>query len=121
PTVYTQRFDTAGRMTGLTRTPSDPNHPATLFTVDPSVGFFPTGAVRKLNHNNGLTETTMYNSRLQPCRMNVNSTGAYLNTCTDGTPGGTVLDLNYGYGTSNNGNVMSLSAVGNQTFSRTYT
>ncbi len=55
--------------------------------------------------------------------MNVNSSGSSLTNCTDAVPGGNVLDLNYGFnsGTTNNGNVASIAATGNQSFSRSYT
>ena len=124
--IYTQTIDSAGRVTGVTRNYSDPQHPGTLLAVDPSVGYFPTGAVRKVtfgdpNTGTTVTDAAMYNSRLQPCRMNVNTSAAYFNSCTDNTPSGNLLDLNYGYGPSNNGNVTSWSAVGNQTFSRSFT
>jgi RHS repeat-associated protein len=90
--------------------------------VDASVGYWATGSVRKASFGNNLTETLALNNRLQPCRMNVNSAGAYFSTCTDATPSGNILDLTVGYnaGAKDNGNIVSWSAVGNQTFSRTY-
>jgi len=59
----------------------DAQHPATLATVNPSTGYYPNGALHKLTTGNGLTETNVYNSRLQPCRMNINSSAAVLSTC----------------------------------------
>jgi hypothetical protein len=71
---------------------------------------------------NGLTETSSFNNRLQPCRVNVNSTAAYFSNCTSATPSGNVLDFTMGYNAgTNNGNVASWSAAGNQTFTRSYT
>src|SRR3989454_651589 len=81
------------------------------------------GAIRKLTLGNSLTETTAYNTRVQPCRMNVNSSGRYLTNCTDAVPGGNVLDLNYGFnsGTANNGNVASIAATRTSDASHTST
>jgi RHS repeat-associated protein len=120
--TFNQSFDPAGRATRLTSNWVDSQHPATLATVDPAVGYYPNGAIRKLTLGNGLTETAAYNNRSQPCRMNVNSAGAYLTNCSDPAPSGNVLDFTYGYnsGTKDNGNLASWSAVGQQTFSRSY-
>jgi len=114
--------DAATRPTIVTSNWGDAQHPATLYTVDPSIGYFPSGALRKATLTNGLTETAMYNTRLQPCRMEINSTAAYLAQCTSTVPSGNVLDFTYGYnsGSSNNGNVANWSSVGNQTFTRSY-
>jgi len=115
-------YDGAGRPTTVTSNLVDAQHPATLYTVDPSAGYFPNGALRKATLANGLTETAMYNNRLQPCRMEINSTAASLALCTSAVPSGNVLDFTFGYnsGTSNNGNVATWSSVGNQTFTRSY-
>ena len=114
--------DAANRLTTITSNLSDAQHPPTLYSVDSSVGYFPMGGLRKALLGNGLTETMAFNNRLQPCRMNINSSGAYYSTCTDAGPSGNVLDFTIGYnaGSSDNGNVASWSAVGNQTFSRSY-
>ncbi len=91
--------------------------------MDAVHGYFPHGALQKATLGNGLTETAAYNNRLQPCRMNVNSSGTYLTQCTDAVLGGNVLDFNYGFnaGTANNGNIASWAASGAQVFSRSYT
>jgi RHS repeat-associated protein len=117
-----QSFDNAGRLTQINSSLNDSQHPVTLYTVDPSIGYFPGGAIRKSTLANGLTETAMYNNRLQPCRMELNSTAASFTLCTDAVPTGNVLDFTYGYnfGSSNNGNVATWSSVGNQTFTRSY-
>ena len=116
-------YDAADRLTKITSSLNDSQHPGTLYSVDPSVGYYPMGGLRKASLGNGLTETLVFNNRLQPCRMNVNSTSSYFSYCTDATPSGNILDLTFGYnaGSSDNGNVASWSAVGNQIFSRTYT
>jgi RHS repeat-associated protein len=120
--TFNQLFDSAGRVTQLTSNWVDAQHPATLATVDPSVGYYPNGAIRKLTLGNGLTETASYNNRLQPCRMNVNSSGAYYTLCTDAVPTGNMLDFSYGFnlGSADNGNLALMSATGQQTFNRSY-
>jgi RHS repeat-associated protein len=120
--TFTQAFDSAGRITKLTSNMVGTQWPAALATVDPSIGYYATGAMRKLTLGNGLTETAAFNVRLQPCRTNVNSSGSALLNCADAVPAGNVQDLSYGFnlGTSDNGNVLSMSAVGSQSFNRTY-
>jgi len=121
--TFTQTINAAGRLTQVTSSLVDAQHPATLVTVDPAVGYHPHGAIKKMLLGNGLTETTAYNNRLQPCRMNVNSSGTLVVQCTDPQPSGNVQDFSYGFGhgTADNGNVMSWAAVGAQNFSRSYT
>jgi RHS repeat-associated protein len=121
--TFTQTFDSAGRVTQLTSSFPDAQHPGTLATVDSSAGYYATGAMRKVTFGNGLTETAAFNKRLQPCRTNVNSSGSILTLCNDAVPGGNVQDFSYGYnlGTADNGNVTSMTAVGSQVFNRSYT
>jgi RHS repeat-associated protein len=122
PLTFNQSFDAAARPTQLSSDLIDSQHPATLLTVDPNVGYYPSGTIQKVTLGNGLTETSAYNNRLQPCRMNVNYTGGYYSQCTDAAPSGNVLDFTYGFNAgTNNGNIASWSATGSQTFSRTYT
>jgi RHS repeat-associated protein len=116
------QIDGAGRFTKVTSSLVDAQHPATLFTVDPSIGYFPNGALRKAAFANGLTQSNVYNNRLQPCLLDVNSSNVTLQTCLDSTPAGNVLDLWMGYGsTNNNGNILNWNATGVQSFARTYT
>jgi RHS repeat-associated protein len=122
---FGQTFDAAGRVSGLTSSLVGTQFPATIATVDSSVGYWPTGAIRKMSLGNGLTETDVYNKRMQPCQSDVNSTGAYLTNCTDAVPSGNVQDFAYGFnsGTSDNGNLASVTATGTTgalTFSRGY-
>ena len=123
PQYFNQTYDGAGRVTKVTSTVSDAQHPATFFTADATNGFFPNGALRKAALGNGLTQTNVYNNRLQPCLIDVNNNGTLLQTCADGTPAGNVLDfaMNYNFGSSDNGNVISWNATGAQSFVRTYT
>lgn len=115
-------YGAAARPTGVTSSLVDSTHPATLFTVDLSLGYFPTGELRKGAFGNGLLETNVYNNRLQPCRLNVNSSSTALGTCGDSIPSGSVQDLTYGFnaGTSDNGNIATMVGTGNQVFNRTY-
>src|SRR5204863_1776291 len=117
------QYDGAGRPSQVTSNLVDAQHPATLFTVDSSIGYFPHGALRKGTYGNGLVQTNVYNNRLQPCLLDVvNSTSVTLQTCNDSTPGNNVLDFWMGYGTTNNnGNVLNWNATGAQSFIRTYT
>jgi RHS repeat-associated protein len=121
--TFNQSFDTAGRVTQLTSSWVDAQHPATLITADPSIGYFPHGALRKATLGNGLTLTNVYNNRLQPCLIDVNQSNATLQTCNDNTPSGNILDfwMTYDAGTADNGNVTHWNASsGYQSFARTY-
>jgi len=121
-TTFNQSFDSAGRFTQLTTPMVDAQHPGSLATVDATTGYYPSEAVRKMSLGNGLVETAAYNTRLQPCRLNVNSSGSSLSNCTDPVPIGNVQDFTYGFnlGTTDNGNVTSVKATGAQTFNRSY-
>jgi RHS repeat-associated protein len=120
--TFSQAFDSAGRATVLTQNLVDANHPATLATVDSSIGFYPIGAIRKMTLGNGLLATGAFNKSLQPCRYNTNSSGIALGACTDAIPSGSVQDFNLGFnaGSADNGNVASMTATGTQNFSRSY-
>jgi RHS repeat-associated protein len=123
--TFTQTFDAAGRPTGLTSSLVDSQHPATLATTDSSVGYYSHGALRKMTYGNGLTQATSIERRLQPCRINLNSSGAYITDgCTDGPVSGTIQDFDYaygGWGTTNNDSITTINAAGQQNFNRTYT
>src|SRR5258708_6118350 len=121
--TFSQSFDIVPRVTQLTSNLVGANWPASLVTVDPGIGYTAAGSLRKIMLGNGLTETAAYDGRLQPCRSNVNSSGSALVNCSDAMPSGTVQDFQYGFnpGTSDNGNLMSFSASGAQTFNRSYT
>jgi len=94
---------------------------ATLATVNSSVGYWAFGGLRMITLGNGLTETTAYNSRLQPCRMNVNSSGSWYNLCSAAVPTGSVQDFTYGSASARRQRQpCSMSATGARTFSRTY-
>jgi RHS repeat-associated protein len=116
-------YNQAARLNQVTSSLVDSQHPGTLATVDSSIGYYPNGAVRKITYGNGITETAAYNTPLQRCRYNVNSSAAALGTCADAIPSGNIQDFNYGFssGTANNGSVASWTATGQQAFNRTYT
>jgi RHS repeat-associated protein len=118
--VFTQSFNAAGRVKQVTSSWSDSQHPATLVS---GVHYNARSSLTAAALGNGLTGTAAYNGVLQPCRINVNSSGAVLSSCTAAVPSGNVLDLTLGfnYGSGDNGNVMSFAAVGAQTFNRSYT
>ena len=120
--VFYQSFDGAGRVFQVGSNQSDSQHPNPLATPDSSNGYWPAGQIRQMLLGNGLTETAAYNNRLQPCRMNVNSSGSAYSLCTDPVPSNTIQDFGYGYniGVSDNGNVAFWSATGAQSFSRGY-
>ena len=117
--TFSYQYDAVGRPSAVTSSLVDANHPATLAAVDSSVGYYPHGALRKMLFGNGLTFTSVYNNRLQPCLLDVNNNGTTLQTCNDSTPTGNVLDLWMGY-SNNNGNVTNWNATGAQSFVRTY-
>ena len=83
-------IDTAGRVTQVTSSWNDAQHPATLATMDPANGYWPNGALRQTTLGNGLTESHVYDNRAQPCRINVNSSGTLLSSCSDALPTGNV-------------------------------
>jgi RHS repeat-associated protein len=121
-TTISYSIDSAGRLSGATSSLSDSSHPPTLATVNPSNGYWPNGVLHALTFGNSLTETAVLNNRIQPCRLNLNSSSTVLITCADAVPGGNVQDFASGFNPgTNNGNMMSFTATGNQIFARTYT
>jgi RHS repeat-associated protein len=115
-------YDSADRLTSVASTFVDAQHPATLFTIDPTTGYAPGGELVKALYGNGLTHSAQYTSRRQPCRLNIKSSSAPFVACTDPIPAGNVQDFTYGFnlGTSDNGNVTSFVGAGNQIFNRSY-
>jgi uncharacterized protein RhaS with RHS repeats len=69
-----------------------------------AIGYAPHGAIESLLLGNGLTESTSFNSRLQPTQIQAQVQGS------------ASLTLQYGYGTSNNnGNLLSQTIQGTWT------
>ncbi len=119
--ILSYGYDAAARPTQVASSMNDSQHPATLATIDPSVGYYPPGGLRKLTFANNLTQTAAFNSLLQPCRVNVNSSGTALGACADAIPSGNVQDFSYSFPAgSNNGNVSGWTATGTQAFSRAF-
>lgn len=116
------QFDAVGRPSLVTSSQNDSQHPGTLFTADATRGYLPSGALRLATLGNNLTLTAAYNSRLQPCRSNLNTSSAYLTNCTDAIPAGNLQDFSYGYnaGASDNGTLAAFTATGVQNFARSY-
>jgi RHS repeat-associated protein len=106
--TYNYTYNTAGQPTLLISSLSDAQHPGTLAS---GVTYYPTGAIQQISYGNGLTGTHVYNNRLQPCRANVNSSGATLQKCTDAASAGSMQDFSYSYnaGTNDNGNVAGIT------------
>lgn len=115
-------IDSAGNITKVESSWVDSQHPATLTTINSSVGYSPGGQLQNLTYGNGITESSVYNNQLQPCRINVNSSGTLLSTCIDALPSGNIQDfnLNYNAATADNGNVVGFAASGQQNFNRSY-
>jgi RHS repeat-associated protein len=122
PIINYQR-DAVSRVTQVTSTWVDSQHPATLATVDSANGYWPTGELHKMLLANNLTESNVYNSRIQPCRINVNSSGTLLSNCSDALPAGNFQDLSAGFsaGSADNGNLAAFTGTGQQNFNRSYT
>jgi RHS repeat-associated protein len=119
-TTISYTYNGASEISTAASSLNDAQHPGTLLS---GVGYYPHSAIQLASFGNGLSETFAFNSRLQPCRVELNSGAHYFNNCGDPERGGNVIDFTIGYnaGTTDNGNVVSWSAVGNQTFNRTYT
>jgi RHS repeat-associated protein len=117
--TFTQNYDNAGRPTQLQSSWVDSTHPANLVTVDSTNGFWPNGLLQKFAFANGLTESDIYNNHFQPCHLVLFASGTGPSSCTDSPTN--VLDFKLGYGASNNGNVMSWTATGAQSFNRSFT
>ncbi len=117
--TYTQSFDSVGRVTQLNSSWVDSQHPATMLS---GISYNPANGMTKITYGNGLTQTAAFNKNLQPCRINLNSTATALSTCSDAIPSGNWQDFNYGFnlGSSDNGNVMSWTATGQQAFNRSF-
>lgn len=107
--LFSQSFDAAMRPTALTTNYVNAQHPGSLATVGQ---YWPTGAIQAVSFADGLTEATLYNPRLQPCRINSNTSGSYFTAwgqCSGSMPSGNVIDLenNWNGGSTDNGNLVA--------------
>lgn len=125
--TLSQAFDNAGRPFQLNSSWVDSTHPGTLanvgFPLGVSNGFTPAGQITNLYLADGPMETRYYNNRLQPCRINWNSSGTSVAACSGSAPSGNLVDFTYGFVDSNghnNGNIATWNAAGKQTFTRSY-
>jgi hypothetical protein len=121
--TFSQSFDSAGRVTQLTSSWVDAQHPATLATVSQ---VFPSGAPELLNYGNNLHEIRFLNNRLQTCRINVDTNATApvsIQHCADNMNYTTLQDfyLHYNEGTTDNGNVSLWNGNYNWIFSRSFT
>jgi RHS repeat-associated protein len=119
--TLSQTFDSAGRVNALTSNLTDlPLHPPTLVS---GVTYDPAGQITAMTYGNKLTEARAYNTRLQPCHLNLNSSGGTLAACTSATPAGNIQDFVYHYnlGVADNGDITWTTGTGQQSFYRTYT
>jgi RHS repeat-associated protein len=121
-TTFTQIIDTAERVSQISSSWVDAQHPATLWTANATQGFYPHGTVRLATFGNGLSEAVLDNTRLQPCRIDLNSSGTLGALCDDSLQTGNVQHFRLAYGASptNNGNPLNFVGTGKENFSRTY-
>ena len=73
--------------------------------------YAPQGGLASLQNGASLISTLFYNSRMQPCRMAVKSSGTAPSSCSDSTHIDNIEDFTYGFnlGSTNNGNVIQLA------------
>jgi RHS repeat-associated protein len=124
-TVISYGHDGASRITTITSSLNDANHPPTLWTADPTQGYYPEGDLEKATLGNGLTESRVYTPRLSlpPCRINLNTSGGIPTGCSGALPTGIVqsYQLYYGpWGSAVNGNIDAWGGSGVQNFNRGY-
>jgi RHS repeat-associated protein len=114
--TVSQSFDTVGRINQIASS-------AYSTALVSSIAYSPASSLTSMSESNGLTESRFYNTRFQPCQINLNSSSTMLSSCSTSVSSGNVQDFMYGYNSSssNNGNVVSWSGSGQQTFSRSYT
>jgi RHS repeat-associated protein len=119
--TLTQTYNSFGQVTALTSSLTDPPyHPPTLIS---GVTYDPAGQITAMTYGNNLAETRAYNNRLQPCHLNLNSSGGTLASCTSAAPAGNIQDFVYHYNlnVADNGNITWTTGTGQQSFYRTYT
>ncbi len=85
--------------------------------------YTPAGALASLQNGSSIVSTYYYNTRLQPCRISVKSSGTAPGSCTDTANIGNILDFtyNFGLGTADNGNVASITSNPNTARSQSFT
>ncbi len=88
-----------------------------------SVTYAPAGDLTSMQNGANVVSTMYYNSRLQPCRISIKSSGTAPSSCTDSSNTGNVMDITYNFsaGSSDNGNVMGITNNIDSTRSQTFT
>ncbi|MGA2900737.1 MAG: RHS repeat-associated core domain-containing protein, partial [Candidatus Acidiferrales bacterium] len=87
------------------------------------VCYAPQGSAAEIQNGANLISTLYFNTRLQPCRFSVKSSGTAPRSCTDTSNIGNVLDYTYNFnlGSANNGNVMGVTNNVDTTRSQSFT
>jgi RHS repeat-associated protein len=68
--------------------------------------YAPHGALSSVTSGSGnILSSLSYNSRLQLCRIAVNTSGTAPTSCTDSSHTGNLMDLQFGFASGNNGNI----------------
>jgi len=95
--------NTAGRMLSAVDSANSINYAT-------AAAYAPTGALASLTNGAGVISTFFYNSRLQPCRISVKSSGLAPTSCSDPATSN-ILDFSYNFsvGTADNGNVTAIT------------
>jgi RHS repeat-associated protein len=85
--------------------------------------YSPAGVLSSMQNGATLISTFYDNSRLQPCRISVNTTGIAPTSCSDTGNIGNVLDYSYNFnlGTADNGNVIGITNNRDATRSQSFT
>jgi RHS repeat-associated protein len=111
--------DSAGRMLKAVDTGNNINYVnGATYGPDSVLRSFVSG---QSNSFGGITNTFVYNNRLQPCRTAASSAGAIPTNCMNSW--GNVLDLSYDFhlGTGDNGNVYGITNYRDQSRNQTFT
>jgi RHS repeat-associated protein len=116
--IITYAYDSAGRPTSAADTPNN-------ITYASNAGYGPSGALASLQNGGSLYSTYLYNTRLQPCWLYVTtvSTGAPTGCTQSGVANAGILDYQYDFalGTSDNGDLMSITNRRDNTRSQSFT
>jgi len=85
--------------------------------------YAPQGSAAEIQNGANLISTMYYNTRLQPCRISMRSSGTAPGSCTDASNIGNVLDYTYNFnlGSADNGNVMGITNNVDATRSQSFT
>jgi RHS repeat-associated protein len=73
--------------------------------------YTPRGSLASLKNGSSIITTAYYNTRMQPCRIAIDATGAAPTSCADMANKGDAMDYSYDFhlGASDNGNVFKIS------------